>query len=909
MDGKAVANRMTSQSIISTKLNIPFLRAGIVSRPRILEILHEGLERSVSITLISAPAGYGKTTLLASWLRNVDQQVAWLSIEPEDDTYPRFITYLIASLQKVHPSIGVMAGQLLEASQGDSSRLDSIVPSLINDLAGLAQPLILVLEDYHFVQSAAIHDTVRMLMDHMQPQLHCVITTRHDPPLPLARWRARHQLIEIRTHDLQFNLEETTEFLRRVMDLDLPDGDINLLEQRTEGWAAGLQLAALSIRNRKHGCGLWKLEAGHRDIADYLLQETFSQLSTERQEFLLQTSLVSRLSASLCNAITERTDSQSLLEGLDADNLFVIALDDRRKWFRYHHLFAEFLRNRLIAESSVSAVRELHRHASHWLADNGFMNEAIDHALAAEDFEYAACLIGPQSEAWMRRGEASTILNKLSQLPENIVWDDYGLCLWYGWAYALTCGLEPAERWAGRAEILLEPYFQRMSNDETGSLISDFHNAYGQILAIRALIARLNADMTRSVLLSEQALQLIPADNINLRTVVSANLSSATIESGNFEHAKTVTHSARQMAHVAGNPFITYMMLLNESALEMLGGKLHHAQELALEALCLAETESMTQLAFLAQIRLGRIYYSWSQLSQARQFLSAGIEHANVLEYSAHTVSGYLTFAWLQNAEGDHPSALTTLAQAEKITHEYHLPEWLEKVGAARARLQLQAGEMDAVIRWVRSSAWESFDPLNESQPGFNDESFFALCRYLIAMKDPDQWGRIAHLLEWRLQDSERQNRVSIILEIRLMQALLYQAQNNFDLALSALTQALSLAEPEKIIRPFLDSGNLIALLLRRVPHSHPVRGFARQILLSFSNANSEPSHTLIGSLNEQEMTILHLISQGLSNPEIAQQRVLAVSTVRWYVKQIFQKLGVHNRTQAAAQARELGLL
>ena len=720
--------------------------------------------------------------------------------------------------------------------------------------------------------------------------------------MPLARWRARHQLVEIRTNDLMFRLDETSEFLKHVMKLDLSDDNISLLEERTEGWVAGLQLAALSIRNRKQGSGSWMLEAGHRDIADYLLEETFSQLSTERQEFLLQTSLVSRLSDSLCNAITQRTDSQMLLDELDADNLFMTALDDRREWFRYHHLFAEFLRNRLIANSSVSSVRVLRRRASYWLADNGFMNEAIDHALAAEDFEYAACLIGPQSEAWMRRGEASTVLSKLNQLPESLVWDDYGLCLWYGWVLAQTNHPESSESWADRAEILIHNCFPDPADN-------DARNGLGQVLAIRALVARRKSDTNRAVELSQRALELIPPDNLNLKTIVSANLHSALLESGDFDQMENSLKTVQYMAQVAENPYIRFLMLANQSALAMMRGQLHLAHNINVQILRLTESEGLSRLAPLPHIRLGRVFYFWNDLAKARYQVNGGLQLATPVEHATQMVNGFMTLAFIENAEGQFESALKMLDKGKHIAQENGLTTWAERLEACEARLRLSAGEMDAVIRWVRSSRWESFDLLNRSNPSFNDESFFTLCRYLIALENPDEWNRVAHLLEWRLKDAEHQNRGSTILEIRLMQALLYQAQNNLDLALTALTQALSLAKPEKFIRPFLDSGNSIALLLRRVPHSHPARDFARQILLSFSNADSKPFHTLIDPLNEQEMKILHLIAQGLSNPEIARQRVLAVSTVRWYVKQIFQKLGVHNRTQAAAQARELNLL
>jgi LuxR family maltose regulon positive regulatory protein len=495
---------MANPSIISTKINIPRARIDVVMRPRVMKILDEGLERPSALMLISAPAGYGKTTLVLNWMHGLKQRTAWLSLEAEDDNLARFILYLVAALRKIHSGFGKQALGILESSSVDSFPADAISSSLIPDLSKLPKPVVIVLDDYHVIESEVVHAFVENLIEHGHQYLHVIITTRNDPPLPLARWRARDQLTEIRTADLQFTVEEATEFLEQVMQLKLSLQQIHLLAERTEGWVAGLQLAGLSIRNQRNKSNTLTIEGSHRDIADYLMLEVLKQLPKPQREFLLQTSIVNRLGASLCNSVTGRDDSQSMLEAFETDNLFIVALDDKREWFRYHHLFAEFLRKLLQAEYPENTVNGLHQRASHWFAKHADILSAIDHALSAKDYEYAACLIAPQSQQWMQRGEISTILKYLNQLPEDLVWNQWDLCLWYGWSYAVSGALNHAERWTNRLEMLITPLIQDATQKESGPVPPELQNAYVQVLAIRSSIARQNRDYVSAVALSNR---------------------------------------------------------------------------------------------------------------------------------------------------------------------------------------------------------------------------------------------------------------------------------------------------------------------------------------------------------------------------------------------------------------------
>jgi ATP/maltotriose-dependent transcriptional regulator MalT len=427
------------------------------------------------------------------------------------------------------------------------------------------------------------------------------------------------------------------------------------------------------------------------------------------------------------------------------------------------------------------------------------------------------------------------------------------------------------------------------------------------VVGIRSVIARHKQDFVVAVALGEQALQLVPPDNMNLRAIISTILSSATLEAGNFDQSEAVLHSARQTAYRVGNPFITFTILLNASALALMRGQLHRAYDLNMEALRLAQAESLTQLVFLTSLRLGRIHYFWNQLAQARGYITDAIEHANVSAYPVATVQSYITLSLIQNAEDQYEQALQNLAKAEAIGLEQHETESVTRVRGIRVQLQLLAGDCEAVNHWMKSSGWESFDP-SEPGPISNDDSFFAVCHYLINSGKPDDWKRVEGLLAWRLMDSEKQKRASTILSIYLMQALLFQAQDRADLAMSALLRALEIAEPENYISPFLIEGQALHPYLRRVPREHVLRNFA-QLVLSGSASEYPKEYGLTDPLSEQEINILRLMAEGHTNPEIARRLMLAVSTVRWYVKQIFRKLGVHNRTQASNQARKLDLL
>ncbi|HNJ14645.1 MAG TPA: LuxR C-terminal-related transcriptional regulator [Anaerolineales bacterium] len=898
---------MTVPAMIPTKINIPRPRMDVVVRPRIFSILDEGWAAPTALTLISAPAGSGKTTLLVNWLQNKKHKAAWFSLGDEDDLFPRFVSYVIAALQSLDPVLGRSAAKAFTSGDGQTPQSEAVINSLLRDCAVLEHPVALVLEDYHFIKSAEIHRLVAEIAEYLQPYLRLFITTRNDPPLPLAKWRVRHQLVEIRSSDLQFTAQETGEFLRRVMKVDLPAAELTNLQQQTEGWAAGLQLAALSLRSRKQQGIAWSWGDGNRDLSDYLMAEVLGQLPPEKQDFLMQTALVTRFSAALCNTLTGGNNAQALLDELDSENLFLVSLDDSREWFRFHHLFADFLQKQALIRYPAEAIRGLHQRAARWLAGQGYVTEAIEHALAAQDYEFAAALIGPQSQEWMRRGEVATILEKMKQLPDEIVSKNAGLCIWYGWVYALGDSPQLAERWSDRAEAVLSPDLKTVAADPE-QFGPGIRNSHAQILAIRATAARHRHDFQTAVQLAEQALRIVPKGNTHLQMIISAGLSTSQIEVGDFAQADSVTSATRQLAYQTGHPFIEFSMLINEAVLAMARGQLYKAYQVAEDALHLADAESMQHLAFIPHGYLGEVNFLWNKLNEARQHILQGNHNLNFKEYPTSSVRAYLNLAMLHQAEGEFAQALDALEKARRFAQKHQVADLFERAKGLQALYQFSAGKTEAVERWAKSSGWDSFDPV-QSKLLFNEESFYAACRYRIDLAKPTEYQKVEALLEWCLGEAEAQQRVGVILKVRLLQVCLYQVQGESDAALAALVQALTLAEPEKFIRPFLDAGELLESLLPRVPHSHSARAFAQTILTNFHTQKPQPMPVLLEPLNEQELGILRLMAQGFSNPEIAQKRALAVSTVRWYVKHIHRKLGVHNRTQAAARAREMDLL
>jgi len=669
--------------LLAIKIHRPRPRSRLVSRSYLVERLQQGMEHA--LTLISAPAGFGKTTLLAQWLAESSTPVAWLSLEPEDNDPTRFLTYLIAALQTVDARLGTTALELLHTPQPPPP--ETIVALLTNDLMhSSAEDVALVLDDYHVITADSLHRALTSLVEHLPPQLHLVLATRADPPL--TRLRARGQLIEVRAADLRFDTEEAGTFLQKVMGLDLPSEHIAALERRTEGWIAGLQFAALSLQGRSDVAAFLSTFSGsHRFVLDYLSDEVLSRQPAAVQSFLLHTAILERLSAPLCDVVTGQQGSQAMLEALDRANLFVAALDDKRGWYRYHHLFAEVLRSYL-QKAEPALVPELHRRASSWYEQHELPAEAVQHALAVPDVELAARLIEPIALPFILQGQISTVLEWMNALPGALVHARPFLCVQHAFVLMLTNQSEVAEELLQQTEQLVE--------EETPT--EHVRTILGGVNTIRARIASFSDDITRTVAFARQALALLPEMEVIFRS--GANVAAASAYEANGDVIPATEHAiaaAEAFIRTSDNPFaIVHHGILVASRLarlHVLQGRLRQAAATYRQGVQAVQRPEMLQTLFTSlyyYFGLGDLLREWNELDAAEQHLLQGMALVNETRTVEHAVAmlGYTALASLRQARGDHAGALATLDAFTQLAHQRHFaPHWRRHIAAVRAQV------------------------------------------------------------------------------------------------------------------------------------------------------------------------------------------------------------------------------
>ncbi|MCL5959523.1 MAG: hypothetical protein M1358_09460, partial [Chloroflexi bacterium] len=570
----SAANPLGQTPLLAVKLRQPQVRASLVSRARLTERLNDGLNRA--LTLISAPVGFGKTTLLGEWLAGAARAIpaAWLSLDEDDNDPVRFVTYVVAALNGVQESVGSAALTMLRSPQPPPTNV--VLTSLLNDLGSVSGDLILVLDDYHEIGAPEVHDAVAFFLGNLPPRMHLAITTRSDPPLPLSRLRARNQLVEIRGPELLFTLEEAETFLNRVMDLGLSTGDVAALQSSTEGWIVGLQLIAVSLQGRRDVASLVATVTGaHRYIVDYLVDEVLSRQPEEVRLFLLRTSILRELAGPLCNAVTGRNDSAAVLVQMERDNLLVTPLDEERRWYRYHHLFAECLRGRLEAEEPGS-VPELHRRASQWYEQQGLVDEAIGHALSAQDFEAAARLVEEHAPRLLGQGRIVELLNLANRLPEALVHARPRLCVLVGQSLALGGQLEASESYLQSAEGAL-----------TGVPQPDSQVLQGQIAAARASIATQRADAQRTIEYARHALSHLPHSEPFMRSLAAFNLGDAHLLTGEVVPASAAFTQAVDLSLATGSLHMVTLSSAYLARTQLLRGRLRDAERVCQRALSL----------------------------------------------------------------------------------------------------------------------------------------------------------------------------------------------------------------------------------------------------------------------------------------------------------------------------------
>ena len=904
-----------SEPLLLTKLYIPPPRPKIVLRPRLIERMNEGMH--CKLTLISASAGFGKTTLVSEWVVVCEQPVAWLSLDEGDNDPNRFLIYLISALRTIMANIGEGVLGVLHSTQ--SPPPESILTALLNEITTFKDHFNLVLDDYHVIDSKSVDNFVAFLLEHLPPQMHLVIATREDPHLPLARLRARGQLTELRAADLRFVPAETTDFLNQLMGLNLSTENIAALEARTEGWIAGLQLAALSIQGRSDTTGFIQAFTGsHRFVLDYLVEEVLQHQSEHIRSFLLQTAILDRLCAPLCNAVTEREDGKEILDILEQNNLFLIPLDDQRLWYRYHHLFAEVLQAHL-KEAQPEQVSSLHQRASAWYEQNGFPPNAIRHALAAKDFERAAGLIELARSAMALSFQSSTWLSWVKALPDVLIRARPVLSVGYAWALLDGGELEASEAHLQAAKRWLDtPTDQMVVVDH-----DQFRSLPASIAIARAYRSLALGDIPGTVQYAQQALELTPADDRARYNQATSLLGLAQYSSGDLEAAERALADFHTYLRKIGDSLtlvgITFLLADIRVAL----GRLLEAESSYQQALRIA-----TGMGSPMPLGTADLYRGLGELSIERDDLEAAAQHLltsqKLGEQTTTTDWSHrlcVSQARLKEAQGDLDGALALLDEADRVTIRVPLPD-VRPVAALKARVWLKQGRLAEAQMWAREQGLSVDDDIRYSR----EFEHITLARVLIAAGKSDReagsFDEATRLLGRLLQAAEASRRMSSGIEILLLQALAFQAQDNLPHALAALERALALAEPQGYVRIFVDEGEAMRLMLEKQSRnrSHPLSGYADKLLASFPQAvaaqkSARPGLTgaihlqesdLIEPLSERELEVLELLRSALSGPEIAQQLSVSINTFRTHTKNIFIKLGVNDRRAAVRRAEDL---
>ena len=895
MDADTLTYLVERYPLLITKLYIPRLDTKLLTRPHLLELLDQAISRP--LVLITAPAGWGKTTLVANWARRSERGTGWISLDEGDNDLARFWLHLVASLQQIHKGVGETA--LSWFYMPAAPPVDARLSMLINDLALAGETFVLVIDDIHYIRSPAVRDSLTFFIEHLPPNVHLIITGRTNPLLPLARWRAGHQLMELDSQDLRFSPEECMEFLHKAMGLDLTTEQITGLVDQTEGWVAGLQLVALALQGTASSRERTEVDdfiaglgATNRYIFGYLSEEVLARQESEIQEFLLTTSVLERLSGDLCEAVSGIDESQRILGMLAQIKLFIVSLDAEGRWFRYHHLFRDFLYSQL-ARTHPDAVTDLHRKAAKWYAANDLPYDALPHAMLVKDYELAGRIIMQYGNDLWRREEYTTLRNWLGALPLELRERHPDLCLFHAWSLFRTLRLDEMLSMLMRAKALLDEGAKPLGNFSTSEL-------RGILATIQAAISALRQDLDPTVEFAQSALALLPPEQQDWRY-------AALVGAGLAHHYHNNTYAAVEafdeafkaavaLKRGAGNFYGRSLAISWLARLYMVRGYLQRAKEIFQEALVLAtgQTGNPLPTGAWALTGLGELYYEWNDLEQAERYFNDSLALSS--QFTPSTAPPYIPLAHLAYARGEVWMAEAFLAQAAQLAEKAGIPSFYKQVSLCQAWLALQRRDLNALEQWMREQR------LDFAQPTPPREAAYIMAARILMTKR--EYQRALELVEKLLAIAEEGGRGGVVIELLILQSLVLQGQDKPDSALTTLQRAIALAGQEGYVRVFVDGGETMLRLLRLFVGRFGATDYSARLISAFPSKR-ETSDVL----NDRELEILRLLATGMSNRDIGEALFITVGTVKWHAHHIYTKLDVKNRGQAVAKARELQLI
>lgn len=909
--------------VLATKLYVPAPRPGTIARPLLIERLSRELSPGRKLTLACAPAGFGKTTILSEWIahskrNNPDVQIAWLNLDEGDNDSSRFLTYVVVALQGIGADIGAESMSLLHRAH--PAPVELVLTALINDLARISAEIILVLEDYHVIEERVVHEAVRFLLDHLPSQLHLAIASRSDPPLPLARLRSRGELTEIRASDLRFTPGEAADFLNQAMGLDLSTEEIATLESRTEGWIAGLQLAALSMRDNDDVSGFIRAFTGsHRFVIDYLVEEVLQRQTDYVRSFLLNTCVLDRLTGPLCEALTGEGGGTEMLETLERENLFVVPLDDRRQWYRYHHLFADALRARISAELPGRELA-LHHLASQWFERNDLPEDAVRHALVAEDFGRAVSLMEAALPAMRRNRQDAMLLGWLKGLPDEVLRRSPVLSVFCAWRMLVVSDLEAVESWlreaekglcaaAGTVDLSERPADKSTDGEELLTLPST-------IAMYRAALAQALGDVPATANHARRALELAQPDDHLARAAAGGFLGLASWAAGDVRTAIRTFSGAVKSLRAAGNLTDELSSTMVLADMWIARGRLQEARRIYERSLKLSAAQGNPVPQGTAELHAGisELHRQFGELETANQHLQASADLGERAALTENRYRWFVSMARLREAQGKPEDAIELLGEAERLYLRGFVPE-VRPIAAVKARIRIVQGRLPEARGWATEQGLSATDELSY----LREFEHITLARLLIAqhrnLGAEDTIRQAATLLDRLLEAAEGSGRNGSANEILILQALAQEAQGHRPLALVSLERALVQTAPEGYIRLFLDEGAPMAALLRAVQPHGIAADHRRRLLHAFATAPGESltvsrdAASSLEILSQRELQVLRLLDTEMTGPEIARELFVSVNTLRTHTKHIFAKLDVNSRVTAVRSAKERGLI